>query len=385
MPFPPQHYRQHPFHQVPRWQQSRGCAVNQPLLTYQTQLAFQPFPPPPNQAFYESAAHRPSGSDPFLLEWMERVRSTKPQSSPHSPPLKIPEVRQKLCRAADLLQLLRSLHAQLASVQSSDGVCWSLAMEEVARAKQELQEIKALFESTKTMDVIAKKLQDTRARRARKRVGVKKRREEVHSRRAQTEQSASQWLEERRSQELRRKTEATVQRSASGVLGEVRRKMSDIQQSTRLLATLKELRDLRRDASRKKGNAPPVEEDERFDVVCTSLHSLLASQGSVYQREEHALRVLMKEEVMEKMERSKKQAAPPPVEDKPVESSPSQEHPMTLSEYYLQADQSVDALVAIRCEWDKFLSPHGHPVPSGEVCPPLPSSVMWEQYLQKRA
>ena len=41
---------------------------------------------------------------------------------------------------------------------------------------------------------------------ARKRVGVKKRREEVHSRRAQTEQSASQWLEERRSQELRRKT-----------------------------------------------------------------------------------------------------------------------------------------------------------------------------------
>lgn len=89
MPFPPQHYRQHPFHQVPRWQQSRGCAVNQPLLTYQTQLAFQPFPPPPNQAFYESAAHRPSGSDPFLLEWMERVRSTKPQSSPHSPPLKV--------------------------------------------------------------------------------------------------------------------------------------------------------------------------------------------------------------------------------------------------------------------------------------------------------
>ena len=34
---------------------------------------------------------------------------------------------------------------------------------------------------------------------------MKKRKEEEHSRRAQVEQSASQWLEERRSQELRRK------------------------------------------------------------------------------------------------------------------------------------------------------------------------------------
>ena len=56
------------------------------------------------------------------------------------------------------------------------------------------------------------------------------------------------------------------------------------------------------------GNAPPVEEDERFSVVCSSLGTLLASQGSVYEREEHTMRVLMKEEVMEKMERSKKQA-----------------------------------------------------------------------------
>ncbi|KAL5505678.1 hypothetical protein EMCRGX_G007144 [Ephydatia muelleri] len=241
----------------------------------------------------------------------------------------------------------------------------SAAMEEVARSKEELQEIKALFESSETMDAIAKKLQDTRARRARKRVGVKKRREEVHSRRAQTEQSASQWLEERRSQELRRKTEATVQRLASGVLGEVRRKMSDIQQSTRLLATLKELRDLRRDASRRKGG-------DQLECWNSAMHSLsgiegcfkphsilLASQGSMYQREEHALSLLMKEEVMEKMERSKKRAvvliwgnsilhSTTTSEDKPVESSPSQEHPMTLSEYYLQADQSVDALVAIR-------------------------------------
>ena len=44
-------------------------------------------------------------------------------------------VRQKLYRASELLQSLRSLYTQLVSVQSSDGDRWSLTMEEVARAK----------------------------------------------------------------------------------------------------------------------------------------------------------------------------------------------------------------------------------------------------------
>ena len=57
---------------------------------------------------------------------------------PSSPPTfypQIPVVRQKLYRASELLQSLRSLYTQLVSVQSSDGDRWSLTMEEVARAK----------------------------------------------------------------------------------------------------------------------------------------------------------------------------------------------------------------------------------------------------------
>ena len=56
------------------------------------------------------------------------------------------------------------------------------------------------------------------------------------------------------------------------------------------------------------GDAPPIEEDERFAATCSSFNTLLTSRASVYESEEHALRVLMKEEVMEKMERSKRQA-----------------------------------------------------------------------------
>jgi len=47
--------------------------------------------------------------------------------------------------------------------------------------------------------------------------------------------------------------EKSVQAAASGVLGEVKRKQSDIQYHLKLASALRDLRDIRREASRKKG------------------------------------------------------------------------------------------------------------------------------------
>ena len=49
------------------------------------------------------------------------------------------------------------------------------------------------------------------------------------------------------------------------------------------------------------GDAPPIEEDEKFNTNHVSLVEMLTQQLSVYEREEHALRVLMEEEVKENM------------------------------------------------------------------------------------
>ncbi len=50
------------------------------------------------------------------------------------------------------------------------------------------------------------------------------------------------------------------------------------------------------------GNAPPIEADEKFASTHEALVELLTQQVGVYEREEHALRVLMEEEVLEKMQ-----------------------------------------------------------------------------------
>ena len=55
------------------------------------------------------------------------------------------------------------------------------------------------------------------------------------------------------------------------------------------------------------GNAPPIEADEKFQETHEALVEMLTRQSEVYEREEHALRVLMEEEVMEKMHSHQKE------------------------------------------------------------------------------
>ena len=53
------------------------------------------------------------------------------------------------------------------------------------------------------------------------------------------------------------------------------------------------------------GDAPPIEADELFSATHQSAVELLGQQSVVYEQEEHALRVLMEEELNEKMAREK--------------------------------------------------------------------------------
>ena len=60
------------------------------------------------------------------------------------------------------------------------------------------------------------------------------------------------------------------------------------------------------------GDAPPIEADEHFSETHQSAVDLLSQQSVVYEQEEHALRVLMEEELNEKMAREKERAGEVP-------------------------------------------------------------------------
>ncbi len=53
------------------------------------------------------------------------------------------------------------------------------------------------------------------------------------------------------------------------------------------------------------GDGPPIEADEKFENTRGTLLELLNRRAGVYQKEDHALRVIIEQEVKDKMERKK--------------------------------------------------------------------------------
>ena len=52
-------------------------------------------------------------------------------------------------------------------------------------------------------------------------------------------------------------------------------------------------------------DGPPIEADEKFANTQASLLEMLSQQVGVYEKEDHALRVIMEQEVKDKMEKKK--------------------------------------------------------------------------------
>lgn len=125
-----------------------------------------------------------------------------------------------------------------------------------------------------------------------------------------------------------------------------------------------------------------MEADEKFKDTLDMLLALLRQQAKVYKKEEHALRVLLEEEVKEKMRTAAEDGKAEVWAESGVQGAES--HCLLLpphQQFYEQASASTAALVAIRSEWDKFLSSEGTPIPSAtRLQAPPPSNTLWEQY-----
>lgn len=292
--------------------------------------------------------------DPFVADWLKIVGAAKKQRCPEHSSLKIPEARSLLHSAMELLSSLRQCHQQLASLDSTDdGSGWRGIMREVLRHKEDLEAVRGRLKSGDSAEHLAKKVDRRRTRRDHVRRVRKERACVAAAKRSQAEAAASSWLEEKRKKELKEKTEKSVQAAASGLLGEVKRKQSEVQLFLKLADALQDLRDSRREANRKKGDAPPIEADERFTSGHTSLLQLLTNQARVYEGEEHALRVLMEEEVAEKMATSVARATADtgPEAEREADPLPSLVpfDPLApFRDYYLQAERGGEPLLIIR-------------------------------------
>lgn len=287
-------------------------------------------------------------------------------------------------KGAELLSQLRSTHQAMSALPPGAAEEWTALKNRMEHDKTSFLGIREALEKQGQREHLCKKVSRLCSLRERKKRLRKRRKEERLASLETAERNAKEWIQDQEQKKLKAKTEKAVHASASGVLAEVKRKITDVKQLLDLAEALKELRSLRRENSRKKGDAPPIEADERFQQTHGELVEMLTKQAGVYQQEEHALRVLLEEEVMEKMHSQRKREEPSPaavfVPDlfwpTPAPSDPME----ACKNFYLCARASEEARIAIRSEWDSFISTEGSLLPPQLTPPSSSRSLAWKQY-----
>ncbi|XP_044300936.1 programmed cell death protein 7 [Varanus komodoensis] len=219
-------------------------------------------------------------------------------------------------------------------------------------------------------------------------------REEAAARLAEREARIDRWRA-RRAQEVEdRHREQELKAAADSVLSEVRKKQADTKRMAEIVRGLEKLRKLRKEAAARKGVCPPPAADEAFENEVQSLKTLIKTRTELYEAEERALRVMLEgeqeEERKREMEKKQKREKEKLLQQKREMDSKlfgdPDEFPLAhllepFTQYYLQAEYSVPALIQIRHEWDRYLVPADHPegnfIPPGWVLPSPPSSDTW--------
>ncbi|XP_070619695.1 programmed cell death protein 7 [Erythrolamprus reginae] len=271
---------------------------------------------------------------------------------------------------------------------------------ETAEAEAGMEELRAIVRplrepgALELLQARLRRARQKRLRRRKRRQEARAAREEEEARLAEREARIDRWRA-RRAQEVEdRRLEKELKAAADSVLSEVRKKQADTKRMAEILRGLEKLRKLRKEAAGRKGVCPPPAADEDFEREVQDLKASIKKRTELYEAEERALRVMLEgeqeEERKREMEKKLKKEREKLLQQKRDMDSKlfgdPEEFPFThvlepFTQYYLQAEYSLPALLQIRHEWDQYLVPAGHPegdfIPPGWILPSPPSNDTW--------
>ncbi|XP_042327995.1 programmed cell death protein 7 [Sceloporus undulatus] len=364
--------------------------------------------PPPFQwrpeASASSSGPRGSGDssssedEAWLRRFVAQRRASPPKPAPPAPLRFGPNEAGLL--ASEALRLVARVASLCGAWRRRDDEAEAGEVAEAEAGMAELRRTVAPLRETSPSPPLAQlrrrleKSRQKRLRRRRRRQEARAARQEEEARVAEEEARIERWRA-RRAQEVEdRHREKELKAAADSVLSEVRKKQADTKRMAEILRGLEKLRKLRKEAAGRKGVCPPPSADEAFENEVQSLRALIKKRTELYEAEERALRVMLEGEQEEErkrdLERKQRKEREKLLQQKREMDSKlfgePDEFPLAhilepFTQYYLQAEYSVPALIQIRHEWDRYLVPADHPeghcIAPGWVLPTPPSNDIW--------
>lgn len=282
---------------------------------------------------------------------------------------------------------LRQLKASAQLHIESDEVKWTAIMSEVRSCQNKL---KALCEELSKVNVLgdlkvyAQKRHKKRERQRRQVIIRKQEKEEAEKHTAQQEARINAYRRRVVEKALHEKQEAEMKEEADSILSEIRFKISRTREYLEKLSALEQLREARKDSYRRKGLYVAAEADKTFAAEISSVRTLLERQLVDYQKEETALKVMLESEQKEQHETKKLQAKEAAVLGCLFGNQEVEPVLYPFYQYYCSPMSSMEAFIANREAWDRYLlppnCPQGGSVPVQWVKPDKPSSQLWAEY-----
>ncbi|KAI3377198.1 hypothetical protein L3Q82_009113, partial [Scortum barcoo] len=335
----------------------------------------------------------------FLQSRDRPPKTSQTPNTPKTPHSCVPDLRENLYRAAQLVSQLAQCCQTLRDNLQSDSV-WTDSYSQALSVKRELQEQLPALTDSQALDRWRTKLSciaKRRARRLRARKVLQLEEEQREERMREKEAAIDKWRMQQIHQVEEKKKERELKLAADAVLCEVRKKQADVKRMQDILRSLEKLRRLRKEAASRKGIITEAECDEAFSSRLEQLRSVMKKRTAVYSAEEKALMVMLEGEQEEERRREQEKLVKKERERQLQKKHrvdamlfgdelPADSALQPFREYYTQAESSLHVLLQIRREWDVFVvaadHPDGSPVPQSWVLPDPPSDQAWASALQ---
>ncbi|KAL0109054.1 hypothetical protein PUN28_014271 [Cardiocondyla obscurior] len=313
-----------------------------------------------------------------IEQFLLLTESAVPTKNKQRDAFKIADAKSALISVATLNKQLEAVCTELKNNVNLPEKEWQEKVSACNAAKHEICEILKTIKDVNFLNKVKKDLEKRKKKRTRERLKKeewKKKKLMKEERRTRLHAEADAWIRNEQAIIEREKQEENLRKDADMVLSEVRSKRNDARKYLGILQELQNLRKIKANIARARGEKLSLATEEEFNNTIAKLIKQWAALDSKYALEEQELKLMLKSDNEKRIEKQTKNIF------KDWEN-------VLFGTNILPAEQSykdTNGFIAIRAAWDKFISLDGDAttIPIGWIVPEKPSSAVWQKCLNK--
>ncbi|KAL2711574.1 dynein regulatory complex protein 9 [Vespula squamosa] len=292
-------------------------------------------------------------------------------------PSKIGEARNSLIM---IFQLNKNIETICTELQCNIDISveeWQGKIEKCATLKNQILEAIEKFKDNTFLDQLKKDVEKRRKKRLREQ--VKRRNWKVEKslrveRRARLHAEADSWLRREQAVIEKEKQDENLRKDADMILSDVRNKRNDAKKYLLILQELKNLRNVKTNIAKARGEMISTAANEVFNNIIDKLSEQWSTLDREYSIEEQGLKLMLKTDNENLIEKQKKNVF-------------DEWQNVLFGKKVLMPDQvqtDIANLVMIRTAWDKYINfdADSSQIPIGWIIPKTPQSAAWQKYLK---